>query len=62
MYRAQWFDPRKGTWQDVGGGGMLRSSVIGMIMLPDFPADTDWGLRLTFAYPAPPQGYRPGGN
>ena len=62
MYRAEWFDPRKGTWQDVGGAGTLRSSVIGIIMLPDFPGDTDWGLRLAFAYPAPPQGYRPGGN
>jgi hypothetical protein len=45
-YRAEWFDPRAGVWQDVGGG-KLRSSAIGIIMLPDFPADTDWGLRLT---------------
>jgi hypothetical protein len=45
VYRAQWFDPRTGAWQDVGGG-TLRSSAIGIIVLPDFPGDTDWGLRL----------------
>jgi hypothetical protein len=45
LYRAEWFDPRSGTWHDVTGG-TLRSSAIGTIMLPDFPADTDWGLRL----------------
>jgi hypothetical protein len=44
-YRAQWFDPRQGTWQDAGGG-TLRSSRIGVIAVPKFPADTDWGLRL----------------
>ena len=52
IYRAEWFDPRKGTWQDVAGGGTLRSSVIGIIMLPDFPGDIDWGLRLTYVGPA----------
>ena len=45
LYRAEWFDPRTGTWQDAGDG-TLRSSVIGIIMLPDFPGDIDWGLRL----------------
>jgi hypothetical protein len=45
VYRAQWFDPRSGTWQDAGPG-TLRSSVIGNITLPDFPSDMDWGLRL----------------
>jgi hypothetical protein len=45
VYRAQWFDARAGAWQDVGSG-TLRSSAIGIIMLPDFPSDTDWGLRL----------------
>jgi hypothetical protein len=44
-YRAEWFDPRTGAWRDAGGG-TLRSSAIGAIMLPDFPSDTDWGLRL----------------
>ncbi len=47
-YRAQWFDPRNGAWLDAGGG-TLRSSVIGIITLPDFPSDADWGLRLTFS-------------
>ena len=47
-YRAQWYDPRNGTWQDVGNG-TLRSSIIGIVTLPEFPADADWGLRLTWA-------------
>ena len=47
-YRAEWFDPRKGTWQDVSPDGTVRSSVIGIVTLPDFPGDTDWGLRLTY--------------
>src|SRR3989442_705688 len=29
-YRAQWFDPRNGTWQDTGNG-TVRSSRIGII-------------------------------
>ncbi|HUB32631.1 MAG TPA: DUF5060 domain-containing protein [Bryobacteraceae bacterium] len=57
LYRAQWFDPRKGTWQDAGTG-TLRSSVIGIITLPEFPSDIDWGLRLTYSGPAP-AGTRP---
>jgi hypothetical protein len=50
-YRAEWYDPRNGTWQDAGGGA-LRSSVIGIIVLPEFPSDIDWGLRLTYTGPA----------
>jgi hypothetical protein len=46
LYRAEWFDPRTAAWRDVDGGA-LRSSPIGIIMLPDFPGDTDWGLRLS---------------
>jgi hypothetical protein len=48
VYRAEWFDPRTGTWQNVGDG-TLKSSVIGILTLPDFPSDADWGLRLTAA-------------
>ncbi len=57
-YRAQWYDPRNGTWQDAGSGGIVQSSRIGIIMLPDFPGDDDWGLRLIYAGPAiaPPRG------
>jgi hypothetical protein len=44
-YHAEWYDPRKGTWIDAG---TLRSSVIGILTLPDFPGDTDWGLKLTY--------------
>jgi hypothetical protein len=54
-YRAEWFDPRKATWQDAGLAGTLRSSVIGIIMLPDLPGDTDWGMRLTYMGPVPAQ-------
>ena len=53
VYRAQWFDPRDGSWKDAGPG-KLRSSRIGIIMLPDFPGDIDWGLRLTYEGPAGP--------
>jgi len=50
-YRAQWFDPRTGTWSDAGGG-TVTSNQIGIIMLPAFPGNADWGLRLTYAGPA----------
>ena len=50
LYRAQWFDPREGTWSDAGE---LRADKIGVITLPPFPSDTDWGLRLVYAGPAP---------
>jgi hypothetical protein len=53
VYRAQWFDPRQGTFQPVGEGTM-RSSVIGMIRLPEFPSDADWGLQLVYEGPLPP--------
>ncbi len=51
-YRAQWFDPRDGTWSDVGAGE-LQADKIGIITLPPFPADSDWGLRLVYEGPAP---------
>jgi hypothetical protein len=46
-YRVQWFDPRNGSWRNAGSG-IARSNQIGIIELPDFPADTDWGLRLMY--------------
>lgn len=46
-YRAQWFNPRDGSWKDVGDG-VLRANKIGVIEVPDFPTDEDWGLKLTF--------------
>lgn len=46
-YRAEWFNPRDGTWQDVGDGH-LRSSKIGVIQLPELPGKTDWGLKLVY--------------
>jgi hypothetical protein len=35
-YRAQWFDPRTGTWSNVGDG-RLKSDRVGVIELPHFP-------------------------
>ena len=46
-YRAQWFDPRNGTWLDLPGG-TVRSNEIGIIELPPVPDDNDWGLKLVF--------------
>ena len=42
-YRAQWFDPRTGTWID---GGALVADQRCDIALPPFPSDGDWGLKL----------------
>jgi len=50
VYRARWFDPRDGSWTNVGDG-RIQSNSIGEIELPDFPGDEDWGLSLTFAGP-----------
>ena len=47
QYLAQWFNPSNGTWADVGNG-RLSSNKIGIIALPDFPTDADWGLRLAY--------------
>jgi Protein of unknown function (DUF4038)/Domain of unknown function (DUF5060) len=52
LHRAQWFDPREGTWWDVGEG-TLKSNIIGEIQLPDCPSDMDWGLSLVYQGPAP---------
>ena len=49
-YQAQWFDPRAGTWRAVGNG-TLQSNSTGILELPDFPGDADWGLRLEYAGP-----------
>jgi hypothetical protein len=50
FYRAQWFDPRKGTWIDIGNGKLAASNT-GVIKLPAFPADADWGLKLIYERP-----------
>lgn len=47
VYRAQWFNPRDGTWM-YAGNGKLVSYKTGIIRLPDFPGDTDWGLQLIY--------------
>ena len=51
-YRAQWFDPRNGKWIDAGSGE-VQSNTIGIIELPAFPTDDDWGLRLIYAGAVP---------
>jgi Protein of unknown function (DUF4038)/Domain of unknown function (DUF5060) len=56
VYAAHWFDPRNGTWSDVGDS-MVKSDVIGEIHLPDFPSDIDWGLSLVYQSPAPMPGH-----
>jgi hypothetical protein len=52
LYRAKWFDPRQGTWSDVGDG-VLKANQTGEIQLPDFPSDLDWALSLVYQGPAP---------
>jgi len=50
VYRAQWFNPRNGTWTDVANG-QLASSKIGIITLPRLPDEADWGLKLVYEGP-----------
>jgi len=50
LYRARWFNPRDGSWLDAGDG-QLRANKIGIIRLPDFPDENDWGLQLIFEGP-----------
>jgi hypothetical protein len=52
VYRAQWFDPRNGSWRDAGAG-IVQSNSTGIIKLPEFPGDLDWGLRLEYSVDAP---------
>jgi hypothetical protein len=47
FYGAQWFNPRDGTWINIGNG-RLTSSNTGIIQLPDFPEENDWGLKLIY--------------
>ena len=44
-YQAQWFNPRTGEWSKAGNG-VLKANVWGWIIVPDFPSDDDWGLKL----------------
>jgi hypothetical protein len=49
-YKAQWFNPRDGKWVDTGNGN-LSANKIGIITLPDFPDNQDWGLQLIYEDP-----------
>ena len=51
VYRAQWFNPRNGTWQDAGYNGRVYANETGDIRIPDFPTDEDWGLKLIYEGP-----------
>ena len=52
VYRAQWFNPRNGTWLDVDiNAGRLLSSVTGNIMIPPLPENVGWGLKLVYEGP-----------
>lgn len=42
-YAATWFDPRSGAWTDAG---VLRSSPLCEVTLPQFPSSDDWALKL----------------
>ena len=53
VYKAQWFDPRNGTWHDANNG-RLASNNVGIIRLPPIPDDNDWGLRLVYEGPNDP--------
>jgi hypothetical protein len=46
LYSAQWFDPRTGRWSE---RVEVQANKIGIIALPQFPGDGDWGLKLTYA-------------
>ncbi len=50
LYSAQWYNPRNGTWTDVGEGS-LNANNIGTIFLPELPTNEDWGLRLIYIEP-----------
>ena len=49
-YKAQWFNPRDGSWTDAGNGKLVADK-IGIIVLPDFPGKEDWALQLIYAGP-----------
>jgi hypothetical protein len=53
VYNAQWFDPRNGTWSDANSG-KVAANKIGTIVLPEFPGDGDWGLKLVYIGPNDP--------
>jgi hypothetical protein len=50
IYRARWFNPRDGSWLDAGDS-RLSAGKIGIISLPDFPGEADWGLQLIYEGP-----------
>jgi hypothetical protein len=53
VYRSQWFNPRNGTWIDIGNGKLI-SGKTWIIKLPELPEDLDWGLKLVYEGPQNP--------
>jgi hypothetical protein len=47
LYRAEWYNPRNGTWTEAGTG-KLNANNIGTIFLPKIPSNEDWDLRLMY--------------
>jgi hypothetical protein len=45
-YTAQWFDPHTGTFSEPRE---VTANKIGLIEVPAFPGDSDWGLKLVYA-------------
>jgi hypothetical protein len=47
FYKAQWFNPRNGSWMNAGTGELAASNT-GIIKFPALPDQMDWGLRLVY--------------
>lgn len=45
VYSFKWFDPRTGTWHSTTPG-TLDSDSTGRIILPRFPSNEDWCMKL----------------
>jgi hypothetical protein len=50
IYRAEWFNPRTGSWINAAGG-ILPSGKTGIIDLPAEPDANDWALKLVYEGP-----------
>ncbi|MFC2086669.1 DUF4038 domain-containing protein [Bacteroidota bacterium] len=45
-YEAKWYNPRNGEWRLAGDNGILTATKYETIILPKFPSDDDWALKL----------------
>lgn len=44
-YKGLWFNPRNGEWKELKDI-MVACSETGLIRIPSFPSNNDWGLKL----------------